>query len=122
MIGKYAPQSNVEPAFSTFHKALESELSNKNDELSKLQGEAEEMQEKLRKLDRQDKHEKGHNAMTEELRKMEVETGIKVSDRPLWGFWATSFFSSPHLTGLGIIPAKKIAEKGNLEQKVQSHN
>lgn len=38
-----------------------------------------EAKEKLKKLAKLEKNEKGHNAMTEELRKMEEETGLSVS-------------------------------------------
>lgn len=37
------------------------------------------MKDKLKKLAKLEKNEKGHNAMTEELKKMEEETGLSVS-------------------------------------------
>lgn len=52
------------------------------EDFSALEEEAEDMRDKLKKMAKQEKHEKGHTAMTEELKKMEEETGINVSDRP----------------------------------------
>lgn len=63
------------------HQALQSELAKYKDDLSALEEEAADMREKLKKVAKQEKHEKGHNAMTEELKKMEEETGISVSTR-----------------------------------------
>lgn len=47
--------------------------------MSTLQGEAEEMRERIKKLAKFEKQEKGQSAMNEELKKMEQETGISVS-------------------------------------------
>lgn len=60
-------------------KALGVELSKEKEKKDRLESDAVEMRERLKKLDKYEKNEKGHNAMTEELKKMEKETGLSVS-------------------------------------------
>lgn len=60
-------------------QALQSELDECKEKLRTCEEEAEEMRADLKKLARLQKNEKGHNAMTEELKKMEEETGLSVS-------------------------------------------
>lgn len=57
-------------------------MSKQKEDIDRLEEEAAKTKEKLKKLAKLEKNEKGHNAMTEELRKMEEETGLSVSCRP----------------------------------------
>ncbi|CAM9609344.1 unnamed protein product [Ectocarpus fasciculatus] len=59
-------------------EGLRLELSTERETIERLESEAEESKEKLKRLAKLEKNEKGHNAMTEELKKMEEETGISV--------------------------------------------
>lgn len=67
--------------FSLINKCqgLRSELDKQKEEMSKLEAEAEEMRERIKKLAKFEKQEKGQSALNEELKKMEQETGISVS-------------------------------------------
>ncbi|CAM9739817.1 unnamed protein product [Ectocarpus sp. 6 AP-2014] len=59
-------------------EGLRLELSTERENVERLESEAEDSKEKLKRLAKLEKNEKGHNAMTEELKKMEEETGISV--------------------------------------------
>ncbi|CAM9866966.1 unnamed protein product, partial [Ectocarpus sp. 12 AP-2014] len=59
-------------------EGLRLELSKERENVERLELEAEASKEKLKRLAKLEKNEKGHNAMTEELKKMEEETGISV--------------------------------------------
>ncbi|CAM9568681.1 unnamed protein product, partial [Ectocarpus sp. 13 AM-2016] len=59
-------------------EGLRLELSKEREIVERMELEAEESKEKLKRLAKLEKNEKGHNAMTEELKKMEEETGISV--------------------------------------------
>lgn len=63
-------------------QGLRAQVSKQKEDVDRLEEEAVEMREKLKKLAKLEKNEKGHNAMTEELRKMEEETGLSVSLLP----------------------------------------
>lgn len=54
-------------------------MAKQKEDLDAFQVEAEEMRERIKKLAKFEKQEKGQNAMNEELRKMEQETGLSVS-------------------------------------------
>lgn len=60
-------------------KGLRAELGREKGNADRLEADAVEMRERLKKLDKYEKNEKGHNAMTEELKRMEKETGLSVS-------------------------------------------
>ncbi|CAB1105899.1 unnamed protein product [Ectocarpus sp. CCAP 1310/34] len=59
-------------------EGLRLELSTERENVERLESEAEESKEKLKRLAKLEKNKKGHNAMTEELKKMQEETGISV--------------------------------------------
>ncbi len=49
------------------------------------------MKEKLKRLEKLEKSQKGHDAMTEELKRMEEETGLDVRERFVQHAHPTSF-------------------------------
>lgn len=69
----------TEPATLMVTQELQHELDTCKEDMAALEVEVEEMRGKLKKLAKEEKTAKGHNAMTEELKKMEAETGLSVS-------------------------------------------
>lgn len=73
--------------------------------MSKLEAEAEEMRERIKKLAKFEKQEKGQSALNEELKKMEQETGISVSYlffRVTGGVFRKRWPLLPHATIYGV--------------------
>lgn len=60
-------------------QALRSELEACKRNAATMEFEATEMRDQLKKLSKKEKNEKGMHAMTEELKKLEAETGMNVS-------------------------------------------
>ncbi|CAM9327393.1 unnamed protein product, partial [Hapterophycus canaliculatus] len=76
-----ASEKRIEGLEQIHQKAIEelrTELNFQKEAVGKLESEAEEMKERLKKLAKLEKNEKGLSAMTEELKKMEAETGLSV--------------------------------------------
>eukprot|EP00752_Nemacystus_decipiens_P008313 g7431.t1 len=59
-------------------EGLQAQLNKQREDIDRLEEEAMDTKERLKKLAKLEKNEKGHNAMTEELKKMEEETGLSV--------------------------------------------
>lgn len=64
-------------------QALRSELEACKSDMATLEIEADQLRDQLKKVSKKEKNEKGMNAMTEELKKMEAETGMSVSAKTI---------------------------------------
>lgn len=60
---------------------MHSKLEARKADIVALGAETDEMREKMRMHEKKEKTERGHTAMTEELRRMEEEIGLKVTTR-----------------------------------------